>query len=108
MHYWKKAQGAVEGNSDESDQNGLDHEPAGPKPTNVPSVAAATAVAAAGAPGNRSKPARLVKYTEEEYRKAVEPMISDWDRLETDVLFELCERFDLRFIVIADRFSLKL
>ena len=35
-------------------------------------------------------------------------MISDWDRLETDVLFELCERFDLRFIVIADRFSLKL
>ena len=35
-------------------------------------------------------------------------MISDWDRLETDVLFELCERFHLRFIAIADRFSLKL
>ena len=35
-------------------------------------------------------------------------MISDWDKLETDVLFELCERFDLRFIVIADRFSQKL
>ncbi|KAG2626101.1 hypothetical protein PVAP13_3KG320900 [Panicum virgatum] len=27
-----------------------------------------------------------------------------WSREETDQLFELCERFDLRFIVIADRF----
>jgi DNA methyltransferase 1-associated protein 1 len=27
-----------------------------------------------------------------------------WSREETDKLFELCERFDLRFIVIADRF----
>ncbi|CAD6251496.1 unnamed protein product [Miscanthus lutarioriparius] len=28
----------------------------------------------------------------------------DWSKEETDQLFELCERFDLRFIVIADRF----
>lgn len=27
-----------------------------------------------------------------------------WSREETDQLFELCERFDLRFIIIADRF----
>lgn len=27
-----------------------------------------------------------------------------WTKEETDQLFELCERFDLRFIVIADRF----
>ncbi|XP_035823971.1 DNA methyltransferase 1-associated protein 1 isoform X2 [Zea mays] len=27
-----------------------------------------------------------------------------WSKEETDQLFELCERFDLRFIVIADRF----
>jgi hypothetical protein len=27
-----------------------------------------------------------------------------WSREETDKLFELCERFDLRFIVIVDRF----
>ena len=33
------------------------------------------------------------------------PMKSDWDKLETDVLFELIERFSLRFIVIADRFA---
>ena len=63
MHYWKKA--------DESDQNGLGHEPADPfrpKPSNVPSAAPATAVSAAvWATGNRSKPARFVKYTEEEY-----------------------------------------
>lgn len=27
-----------------------------------------------------------------------------WTKEETDQLFDLCERFDLRFIVIADRF----
>lgn len=27
-----------------------------------------------------------------------------WTKEETDKLFDLCERFDLRFIVIADRF----
>lgn len=27
-----------------------------------------------------------------------------WTKEETDQLFELCERFDLRFIIIADRF----
>ena len=35
-------------------------------------------------------------------------MKTDWDKLETDVLFELCERFSLRFIVIADRFNYEL
>lgn len=29
-----------------------------------------------------------------------------WTKEETDQLFDLCERFDLRFIVIADRFPL--
>ncbi|KAJ9171693.1 hypothetical protein P3X46_015021 [Hevea brasiliensis] len=28
-----------------------------------------------------------------------------WTKEETDQLFDLCERFDLRFIIIADRFS---
>lgn len=27
-----------------------------------------------------------------------------WTKEETDQLFDFCERFDLRFIVIADRF----
>ncbi|KAL6958742.1 swr complex subunit [Sarracenia purpurea var. burkii] len=44
----------------------------------------------------------IVKYTDEEYEKYLtDPM---WTKKETDQLFELCERFDLRFVVIADRF----
>jgi hypothetical protein len=31
-------------------------------------------------------------------------LFQTWSREETDQLFDLCERFDLRFIVIADRF----
>lgn len=27
-----------------------------------------------------------------------------WTKEETDQLFDLCQRFDLRFIVVADRF----
>lgn len=44
----------------------------------------------------------IVRYTDEEYEK----YISDpsWSRQETDQLFDLCEQFDLRFVVIADRF----
>ena len=34
--------------------------------------------------------------------------MSDWDRVETDVLFELCERFGLRFINITDRLPVEL
>ena len=52
-----------------------------------------------------NKKAKVIQYTDEEYRKVIEPLVSDWDKLETDVLFELCERFYMRFIVIADRFS---
>lgn len=47
----------------------------------------------------------MVTYTDEEYAKAIKPMKSDWDKLETDVLFDLSGRFNLRFIVIADRFA---
>ena len=32
-------------------------------------------------------------------------MTSDWDKLETDVLFDLSLRFNMRFIVMADRFA---
>ncbi|XP_057449235.1 SWR1-complex protein 4-like [Lotus japonicus] len=44
----------------------------------------------------------IIRYTDEEYDKHLtNPM---WTKEETDELFDLCERFDLRFIVIADRF----
>ncbi|KAF5732065.1 SWR1-complex protein 4-like isoform X1 [Tripterygium wilfordii] len=49
-----------------------------------------------------NKSVDVVKYTDEEYEKHLtNPM---WTKEETDVLFSLCEQFDLRFIVIADRF----
>ncbi|OWM67426.1 SWR1-complex protein 4 isoform X2 [Punica granatum] len=49
-----------------------------------------------------NKKVNIVKYTDEEYEK----YLSDpaWTKEETDQLFELCEQFDLRFVVIADRF----
>ena len=31
---------------------------------------------------------------------------TDWTKAETDHLFDLCDQFSLRFIVIADRFGL--
>ena len=52
-----------------------------------------------------NKEARTISYTDDEYKKAIAPIISDWDKIETDLLFEMCKRFSLRFIVIADRFS---
>lgn len=32
------------------------------------------------------------------------PSSSSWTKLETDVLMELCEKYDLRFVIVADRF----
>jgi len=52
-----------------------------------------------------NKKARMVTYTDDEYNKVIKPLKSDWDKLETDVLFDLLDRFSLRFIVIADRYS---
>ncbi|KAF5939129.1 hypothetical protein HYC85_023388 [Camellia sinensis] len=74
-----------------------------------------------------NKSVDIVKYTDEEYEKHLtDPvgsililLLSDliatgigkissdyvmWTKEETDQLFDLCERFDLRFVVIADRF----
>ncbi|XP_043687174.1 SWR1-complex protein 4-like isoform X1 [Telopea speciosissima] len=49
-----------------------------------------------------NKAVDIVKYSDEEYDKHLtDPM---WSKAETDQLFDLCERFDLRFVVIADRF----
>ncbi|XP_048336746.1 SWR1-complex protein 4 [Ziziphus jujuba] len=49
-----------------------------------------------------NKSVDVVRYTDEEYEKFLtDPM---WTKDETDQLFDFCERFDLRFIVIADRF----
>ena len=65
MHYWKKEGQAAEGNLGESDRNVLDRAPV--DLLNAKPSADKAGAAAVGAPGNRSKPARFVKYTEEEY-----------------------------------------
>ena len=51
----------------------------------------------------------IVVYTDEEYRQLFgseqADNASEWTREETDYLFELCRRFDCRFLVIADRYE---
>lgn len=49
-----------------------------------------------------NKSVDVVKYTDEEYEKHLTD--PKWTKEETDLLFDLCQRFDLRFVVIADRF----
>nr|QNH82061.1 SWR1-complex protein 4 [Pogostemon cablin] len=50
-----------------------------------------------------NKSVDVIKYTDEEYEKHLTH--KDWTKEETDQLFDLCERYDLRFVVIADRFT---
>eukprot|EP00826_Nyctotherus_ovalis_P055938 TRINITY_DN7483_c0_g3_i4.p1 TRINITY_DN7483_c0_g3~~TRINITY_DN7483_c0_g3_i4.p1 ORF type:complete len:337 (-),score=78.67 TRINITY_DN7483_c0_g3_i4:18-1028(-) len=47
----------------------------------------------------------IVRYSEEEYRELIADINPSWSKEETDLLFQLCENFELRFIVIADRFA---
>ncbi|KAL3901618.1 MAG: hypothetical protein SGCHY_000482, partial [Lobulomycetales sp.] len=48
---------------------------------------------------------QVLKYTDEEYSQLlVDPL---WTRQETDYLFTLCETFELRFLVIADRYCFR-
>ncbi|KAH6811194.1 myb-like transcription factor family protein, partial [Perilla frutescens var. frutescens] len=49
-----------------------------------------------------NKSVDVIKYTDEEYEKHLTDPA--WTKEETGQLFDLCERFDLRFVVIADRF----
>ncbi|KAI3787479.1 hypothetical protein L1987_41980 [Smallanthus sonchifolius] len=49
-----------------------------------------------------NKSVDVIKYTDEEYEKHLTD--DSWTKEETDQLFDLCERFDLRFVVVADRF----
>ncbi|KAJ5759684.1 hypothetical protein N7520_006840 [Penicillium odoratum] len=43
------------------------------------------------------------KYSEEEYNRSLQN--NDWDREETDYLMELAHEYDLRWIIIADRYD---
>ncbi|XP_073259043.1 DNA methyltransferase 1-associated protein 1-like isoform X1 [Porites lutea] len=53
-----------------------------------------------------NKKVDVPSYTDEEYQMCLhDGPPSTWTRSETDHLFDLCRRFDLRFIVIHDRFD---
>jgi DNA methyltransferase 1-associated protein 1 len=47
----------------------------------------------------------LVKYTDQEYELHIKNMDSTWTKEETDYLWEMCERYDLRFLIIYDRYN---
>lgn len=49
------------------------------------------------------KQIRFLQYSDQEYLQFLQH--PDWTKQETDTLFDLCRRFDLRFIVIADQFN---
>jgi len=49
----------------------------------------------------------LIKYTNEEYNQHIKEIDRAWGREETDYLWELCEKFDLRFLVIFDHYEPK-
>ena len=55
----------------------------------------------AWAPFNTSS--QVFHYTTDEYTQHLQD--ADWTREETDYLIEMCDAYDLRFIVIADRYE---
>jgi len=50
-----------------------------------------------------NKKVKMATYTNEEYNKFLQA--PPWSRAQTDRLFELCQAFDLRFILIHDHFT---
>lgn len=73
-----------------------------------------------------NKEIKMMTYTDEEYKEAVAgletpekrkwkegdmhyvPPQKKWTREETDILFDLCKQFDMRFVVIHDRWPVNL
>ncbi|CAN0870869.1 SWR1-complex protein 4 [Linum grandiflorum] len=49
-----------------------------------------------------NKSVEAIKYTDEEYQQHLTD--PSWTKQETDQLFDLCEQFGLRFVIVADRF----
>lgn len=52
----------------------------------------------------------VTAYTDDEYARALEgredPQMANWTKEETDMLMKLCARFDLRWVVVADRYNM--
>ncbi|XP_017093696.2 DNA methyltransferase 1-associated protein 1 [Drosophila bipectinata] len=52
-----------------------------------------------------NKQLEIPSYTMTEYNAHLRNNISNWSKVQTDHLFDLARRFDLRFIVMADRWN---
>jgi DNA methyltransferase 1-associated protein 1 len=50
---------------------------------------------------------KLVKFSDEEYDKLLKNLNPGWTKEETTYLWDMCELYDLRFIVIHDRYDKK-
>jgi hypothetical protein len=48
---------------------------------------------------------QLFRYDDEEWTSLIAPDSGDWTREETDYLVQLADTFDLRFVVMADRYD---
>jgi len=49
-------------------------------------------------------PLKVYTYTEQQWKDHIEKLDKNWTKAETDYLMHLCVLYELRFIVIADRF----
>lgn len=52
-----------------------------------------------------NKKINIVEYNDEDYEKFLMQLNPSWSKEETDYLWDLCRRFDLRFPVIHDRYE---
>jgi DNA methyltransferase 1-associated protein 1 len=52
-----------------------------------------------------NKKINLVEYNDEDYERLIRHLNPSWSKEETDYLWDLCRRFDLRFPVIHDRYD---
>ncbi|EDO07487.1 DNA methyltransferase 1-associated family protein [Babesia bovis T2Bo] len=48
---------------------------------------------------------KVYRYSDDFYRYHISDMDPSWSKEETDLLFDLCEMFELRFVAIHDRFK---
>ena len=47
----------------------------------------------------------VIPYTDQDYEEYLKDLNPGWNRVDTDKLWELCQQFDLRFIIISDRWE---
>jgi len=52
-----------------------------------------------------NKKINIIEYSEDEYMQFISDLDHSWTKNETDYLWNLCKQFDLRFIIIHDRYD---